>query len=66
MIRYLFIRIQGRMSSMEAPVVPIKLAKNVPISRNSVLTAGVHNSVPRSRMPPETVNSPHSNMMKGI
>ena len=40
-IRYLFIRIQGRTSSMDAPVVPIMLAITDPIIRKITFLKGV-------------------------
>ena len=40
-MRCLFIRIQGRISSIEAPVVPSTLATRAPTSRNTMLAHGV-------------------------
>ena len=64
--RYSFARIRGRMRSIDAPVVPTHEAIAVPISNKSVLTIGVPRNVPRTRIPPATVNNPHNRMMKGI
>ena len=50
---------------MEAPVVPRKLADNVPKARIAVLVAGVPTRLPLTRMPPATTNSANSRMMKG-
>src|SRR5262245_20649471 len=46
-IRYLFIRIQGRMSSIEAPVVPRKFDSTAPINRNRQLTHGLASPLTR-------------------
>src|SRR5664279_1440570 len=56
-MRYLFIRIQGRMSTIEAPVVPRTLAATAPTSRKSVLLHGVAPPFTLMWMPPETTNS---------
>ena len=64
--RYALARIKGRMRSIEAPVVPTHEAIAVPISNKSVLTIGVPRNVPRTRIPPATVNNPHNRMMNGI
>ena len=39
--RYLFMRSHGRISSMDAPVVPSTLASTAPTIRKSLFTAGV-------------------------
>src|SRR5262249_49561733 len=39
--RYLFIRSQGRMSSMEAPVVPRRFEASAPTKRKRTLALGV-------------------------
>ena len=56
----------GRISTMEAPVVPRKLAVSVPKARIAVLVAGVPTRLPLTRMPPATTNSANSRRMKGI
>ncbi len=63
-VRSLFVCSSGRTSSMEAPVVPTKDARSPPSARKPVLVAGVATRSPRSRMPPETTNSPASSTMK--
>ena len=63
--RYLFARIKGRMSSMAAPVVPIQLAKIVPMKITPVLTMGFPTKDPVSCTPPEMVNKDRSRMMNG-
>jgi hypothetical protein len=40
------------MSSIAAPVVPMKLAASAPIPRNAVLTLGVATRSPSIRTPP--------------
>ena len=55
----------GRISSMEAPVVPMTLARHAPSARRPVLTAGVPASVPRRQMPPAIVNSANSMATNG-
>src|SRR5574337_457929 len=45
------------MSSMLAPVVPIRFAMTAPISRNTELTAGVACKSPFTRIPPEMIKS---------
>ena len=58
-------RISGRISSMAAPVVPSRLAASVPRPSRARLVAGVPTRLPAMRMPPDTVNSATSRMMKG-
>ena len=58
-------RHNGRMSNMAAPVVPIQLARMVPNSKIPVLSMGVPTRRPFNRMPPLTVNSANSKMIKG-
>jgi hypothetical protein len=51
------------MSNIEAPVVPMKLAKVAPIPRKIVFTSGVPGKLPRITIPPEIVKSaPKSSM----
>ena len=47
---------RGRMRSMLAPVVPMKLARTAPMNRNMVLTSGVALRSPLRTMPPEMMN----------
>ena len=47
----------GRISSIDAPVVPITLASVAPSASNPVFFAGVPRSAPRKQMPPAIVNS---------
>ena len=64
-LRCAFARISGRISSMAAPVVPIQLARIVPISRMAVFTAGLPARLPVTLMPPEIVNRANSRMING-
>ena len=41
LMRYLFTRIHGRMSSIEAPVVPMRLVNTAPTARNTTFASGV-------------------------
>ena len=43
---------KGRISSMDAPVVPTREASRVPVARNAVFTSGVASRSPRRRTPP--------------
>ena len=61
--RCAFARKSGRMSSADAPVVPMMLASAAPMARNATLTSGVPISAPRTRMPPEIANSEPSSAM---
>ena len=58
-------RKNGRIISMAAPVVPIHEASTVPTTSMRVLTNGVPERRPESRMPPETVYRDQSRMMNG-
>jgi hypothetical protein len=51
---------------MDAPVVPIKEAIDVPISKNTVFSLGEPTNEPFSLIPPEIVNKANNNIMKGI
>ncbi len=42
----------GRIRSIDAPVVPRKEARMLPVARNVVLTSGVARRSPVSRIPP--------------
>ena len=48
-------RISGRIISIEAPVVPMKLASTAPITISSALKPGLPWKLPRMWMPPATV-----------
>src|SRR5262245_43527475 len=50
-------RSRGRMSSIEAPVVPATLASSAPAPRKAVFAAGVERTSPSSATPPEITNS---------
>ena len=65
-LRLALARNTGRINTMEAPVVPTHEAMTVPINSITVLTIGFPRIVPRIRMPPDTVNNPHSKMIKGM
>ena len=64
-LRSLFARITGRISSIDAPVVPAQLAIIVPPARNAVLLNGEPRKLPAKWMPPATVNSASNRMMNG-
>ncbi len=65
-LRLSLARIKGRIISMEAPVVPMKLASTAPMSNKPALSAGLPWRLPRMKIPPATVNSAVSRMMKGM
>ena len=46
-LRLSLARISGRISSMEAPVVPMKLASTAPMARMPVFSAGLPCRLPR-------------------
>ena len=48
LLRLSLARISGRISSIDAPVVPMKLASTPPISRMPVLSSGVPCKLPRT------------------
>ncbi len=54
----------GRISSMEAPVVPTAEARTAPTARKVELTSGVAMRSPRSRTPPEITKSAARSTMK--
>ncbi len=64
-LRLSLARINGRISSIDAPVVPMMLAKTVPNASKPVFNAGVPCRLPRTQMPPATTNSAVIRMMKG-
>ena len=66
LFRYALARIKGRIRSIDAPVVPTHDAITVPISSKNVLSSGVPRNVPRTRIPPATVNKPHKRRMNGM
>ena len=61
--RSLLVRSIGRMRSMEAPVVPTRLAITEPTARKAVFTDGLPSRSPLSRIPPEMMNSEPSRAM---
>ena len=61
--RSAFVFSSGRISSIAAPVVPMKLASSPPTARNSVFVRGVAAMSPRRKIPPETTNSANSSAM---
>ncbi len=52
------------MSSMEAPVVPMREARSEPAARKAVFTAGRASRSPSSITPPEITNRLPSRTMK--
>ena len=58
-------RNNGRISNIAAPVVPIQLAKDVPIAMIIVLTAGDPRSEPFKQIPPAAVNKADSKTING-
>ena len=64
--RQMLARRTGRMSSIAAPVVPIQLARNVPIASMITLLRVEPLMVPATWMPPVTTNRPSSSTMKGM
>ena len=65
-VRQMLARRTGRMSSIAAPVVPIQLARNVPIASMITLLRVEPLMVPATWMPPVTTNRPSSSTMKGM
>jgi len=63
--RSLLVSRSGRIRSMAAPVVPMKLASRPPTVRKAVLVEGVAARSPSIRTPPETQYSENKSMMKG-
>ncbi len=64
-LRRALARRKGRISSMDAPVVPIQEAMAAPSASSAVFTAGVPWIEPRSSTPPETVYSDQIMIRKG-
>ena len=60
-----FALIRGRIKSIAAPVVPIQLAKTVPMKIIPVFNKGVPTNDPFKQTPPEIVNKDSNNMIKG-
>ncbi len=54
LIRTLFIRIHGRISTIEAPVVPMKLAATAPTARKTTFASGVAPPLTLRWIPPAT------------
>ena len=63
-MRYLFMRSQGRINSMEAPVVPKRFARTAPMNRKTTFAIGVASPFTLIWMPPETTNSEPIKTMK--
>jgi hypothetical protein len=63
-MRYLFILIQGRIISIDAPVVPITFASTAPMAKKIVFTIGVASPLTRMLMPPEITNRDPTSAMK--
>jgi predicted secreted protein len=59
-------RINGRIKSTDAPVVPMMLASTAPINNINALKYVVPTKVPRIIIPPEIVNSPHKRTINGM
>ena len=57
-------RSSGQISSIEAPVVPTRLASTAPAASSAVFISGVPDSDPRTWMPPVMTNSVPSRAMK--
>ena len=57
--------IKGLISSIAAPVVPIQLAKKVPIKIIARFTIGVPTRAPVSLTPPDIVNKAKRRMING-
>ena len=64
--RHLFALINGRISNIDAPVVPIQEAIPVPMSKNITFNLGEPTNDPFSLIPPEIVNNANNNIMNGI
>ena len=58
-----FVCSRGRMSSIEAPVVPTNEARRAPRPRNAAFVRGLASRSPSRRIPPEITNSPPSRTM---
>ena len=61
--RSLLVCSSGRISSIEAPVVPMSDATIDPIARNAVFTSGVASRSPSICTPPEITNRLPSSVM---
>ena len=64
-LRLSFALSSGRIISIAAPVVPIKLANNVPIANSKVFNFGLPCKLPLIKIPPEIMNKLLINMTKG-
>jgi len=62
-VRSALARSTGRMRSIAAPVVPMKLASTAPTARKRMLLRGVASGSPVTYTPPEIVNSAASSRM---
>jgi hypothetical protein len=63
--RSLLVARSGRISSMAAPVVPIRLAGTPPTARNAVFVPGCAGRSPRSRIPPRMTYNASSSTING-
>ena len=64
--RCLLALINGRINNIAAPVVPIQLAKIVPIKIMIEFNSGVPTSEPFKRIPPEIVNKASKSIINGM
>ena len=60
-----FALMRGRIKSIAAPVVPIQLAKTVPMKIITVFSKGVPTNDPFKQTPPEIVNRDSNSIIKG-
>ena len=65
-LRLSLARISGRIISIDAPVVPMKLASTAPIARMPAFSPGLPCKLPRTKMPPAMLNSAVNRMMNGM
>ena len=61
-----FARINGLINSIDAPVVPIIDANNVPVIRKHKFKKGEPFEFPEISIPPDTVNNENKSTIKGI
>jgi len=64
-LRSWFALIIGRISTIEAPVVPRKLADRVPKASIAVFVTGVPTRLPLTLIPPATTKSVNNSKMNG-
>ena len=63
---HIFARIKGLINSIEAPVVPIIEANDVPIKRRHVFSFGEPFKLPVIKIPPDIVKRANKSIIKGI